>query len=58
MENYIHGDVVRDLFGIEIEINDTMDVSTEISTLLRQSNPEGPRPDTVKKKLNRDGVKK
>ena len=58
MENYIHSDVVRDLFGIEIEINDTMDVSTEISTLLRQSNPEGPRPDTVKKKLNRDGVKK
>lgn len=58
MENYIHSDVVRDLFGIEIEINDTMDVSTEISVLLRQSNPEGPRPDTVKKKLNRDGVKK
>ena len=58
MENYIHSDVVRDLFGIEIEINDTMDVSTEISALLRQSNPEGLRPDTVKKKLNRDGVKK
>ena len=58
MENYIHSDVVRDLFGIEFEINDTMDVSKEISVLLRQSNPEGPRPDTVKKKLNRDGVKK
>lgn len=58
MENYIHSNVVCDLFGIEIEINDTMDVSTEISTLLRQSSLEGPRPDTVKRKLNRDGVKK
>ena len=58
MENYIHSDVVRDLFGIEIEINDTMDVSTEISALLRRTNPDGPRPDTVKKKLNRVGAQK
>ena len=58
MENYIHSDVVRDLFGIEIEINDTMDVSTEISALLRRTNPDGPRPDTVKKKLNRVGTQK
>ena len=58
MENYIHSDVVYELFGIEIEINDTMDVSAEISTLLRKVNPEGPRPDTVKKKLNRVGAQK
>ena len=58
MENYIHGDIVKELFDVEIEINDTMDVSTEISTLLRRTNPDGPRPDTVKKKLNRVGAQK
>ncbi len=58
MENYIHGDVVRELFGVEIEINDTMDVSTEISTLLRKTNPDGLRPDTVKRKLNKLGAQK
>jgi putative ATP-dependent endonuclease of OLD family len=58
MENYIHGDIVRELFGVEIEISDTMDVSTEISTLLRKTNPDGLRPDTVKRKLNRLGTQK
>lgn len=58
MENYIHSDIVRELFGIEIEINDTMDVATEISALLRSTDPEGPRSNTVKKKLNKVGVPK
>ena len=58
MENYIHKDIVKELFGIEIEINDTMDVSTEISKLLRRTDPDGLRPDTVKKKLNRVGAQK
>lgn len=53
MENYIHSDIVREVFGVQIEINDTMDVSTEISNTIRASNPEGYRPDTVKKKLNK-----
>lgn len=49
MENYIHADVVKELFGVDIEITDTMDVPTEISALIRKTNPEGPRPDTIKK---------
>lgn len=53
MENYIHSDIVREVFGIQIEIDDTMDVSTEISNIIRTGNPEGYRPDTVKKKLNK-----
>ena len=53
MENYIHSDIVREVFGVQIEIDDTMDVSTEISNTIRASNPEGYRPDTVKKKLNK-----
>lgn len=58
MENYIHADVVKELFNVDIEITDTMDVPTEISTLIRETNPEGPRPDTVKKKLNSIGAEK
>lgn len=58
MENYIHSDIVRELFNVDIEITDTMDVPTEISRLLRAKNPEGFRPDTVKKKLNRAGAQK
>lgn len=53
MENYIHSDIVREVFGVQIEIDDTMDVSTEISNTIRASNPAGYRPDTVKKKLNK-----
>ena len=53
MENYIHSDIVREVFGVQIEIDDTMDVSTEISNTIRTNNPEGYRPDTVKKKLNK-----
>ena len=52
MENYIHSDIVREVFGVQIEIDDTMDVSTEISNTIRANNPEGYKPDTVKKKLN------
>jgi len=58
MENYIHRDVVSELFNVEIEINDTMDVSTEISNLIRAENPEGFKPETVKKKLNSRGAAK
>ena len=53
MENYIHSDIVREVFGVQIEIDDTMDVSTKISNTIRASNPEGYRPDIVKKKLNK-----
>ncbi len=48
-ENYIHADVVKELFNVDIEITATMDVPTEISTSLRETNQEGPRPDTVKR---------
>ena len=53
MENYIHSDIVKEVFDVQIEIDDMMDVSTEISNIIRTGNPEGYRPDTVKKKLNR-----
>lgn len=56
MENYIHSDIVRDLFNVQIDINDTMDVSTEVSRLIRAEKPEGFKPETVKKKLNRTGA--
>ena len=56
MENYIHSQVVQELFGVQVNIDDTMDVSTEISNLIRATNPEGFTPQTVKKKLNRIGA--
>ena len=58
MENYIHSDVVYALFGIEVEIDDTMDVSTVISKKIREINPEGFGADKVKKKLNKSGAEK
>lgn len=56
MENYIHSDVVRDLFGVQIEISDTMDVPREISALLQARNPTAYSPETVKRKLNKLGA--
>lgn len=50
--------VVKELFGVDIEITDTMDVPTEISALIRKTNPEGPRPDTIKKRINNIGAAK
>ena len=58
MENYIHGDVVQELFAVHVDIDDTMDVSREISNPIRTTNPEGYNPETVKKKLNRYGAAK
>lgn len=58
MENYIHADIVRELFNVDIEITDTMDVATEISSKIRAINPNGPRPDTIKKKINNIGASK
>lgn len=58
MENYIHADIVRELFNVDIEITDTMDVATEISSKIRATNLNGPRPDTIKKKINNIGASK
>lgn len=55
-KNYIHSDVVRDLFGVQIEISDTMDVPREISALLQARNPTAYSPETVKRKLNKLGA--
>jgi len=52
MENYIDSSIAQEFFGVQITIDDTMDVSTEISKLIQETNPEGYKPDTVKKKLN------
>jgi len=56
MENYIHSDVVRDLFGVQIEISDTMDVPREIPALLQARNPTAYSPETVKRKWNKLGA--
>ena len=56
MENYIHSQVVQELFGVQIDIDDTMDISTEISNIIRATDPEGFSPQTVKKKLNKIGA--
>ena len=53
MENYIHSNIVQEVFDVQIEINDTMDVSTEISNTIRIDNPNGYSPKTVKKQLNK-----
>lgn len=53
MENYIHSSIIRELFDVQIEITDTMDVSTEVSNLIRATNPEGFNANTVKKKINK-----
>ncbi|HHU16604.1 MAG TPA: ATP-binding protein [Clostridiales bacterium] len=58
MENYIHSDVIQEIFDVRVEVDDTMDVSTVISCLIRATNPDGYSPDTVKKKLNRFGAPK
>ena len=39
MENYIHSDIVREVLGVQIEIDDTMNVSTEIYNIIRTGNP-------------------
>ena len=58
MENYIHSDVVYALFRVNVEIDDTMDVSTVISKKIWETNPEGFGADTVEKKLNKSGAEK
>lgn len=49
IENYIDSGIAQDFFGVQITIDDTMDVSTEISRLIHETDPEGYNPDTVKK---------
>ena len=53
MENYIHEDVIRRFFNVDITVTDTMDVSKEVSNKIREDNPEGYNAETVKKKLNK-----
>lgn len=53
MENYLHQSVIQEVFHVTIDVNDTMDVSSEISNRLRETNPTAYNPDTVKKKLNK-----
>lgn len=58
LENYFHKDAIKEFFDVDLDIDDTMDVSTEISNKLREVNPEAFSPNTVKKKLNTLAVKK
>jgi len=52
MENYLHPDAIRAVFGINIVINDMTDVSTEVSNLTRYNESK------AKKKINKFATEK
>ena len=56
LENYIHADLIHDEFGVDIEVNDVMDVSTEVSRIIRERNPQGYSPKVVKRKISEECV--
>lgn len=58
LENYIHSDPIREVFGINLEITDEMDVSTEISRILHESDPQAYSPKVVKRKISENCVPK
>ncbi|HHP2176002.1 TPA: ATP-binding protein, partial [Klebsiella pneumoniae] len=47
MENYLHPDAIQAVFGVNITIDDTTDVSTEVSALTRYNESK------AKKKINK-----
>ena len=47
MENYLHPDAIQAVFGVKITIDDTTDVSTEVSALTRYNESK------AKKKINK-----
>lgn len=52
IENYIHSDLLKQEFGVEIVVDDVMDVSTEIRNKLRETNPQAPRTSVIKRKIS------
>lgn len=52
VENYIHQDLIQQVFGIELEVNDTMDVATEIREKLRERNPQALSQKVIKRKIS------
>ncbi len=52
IENYIHSNLIRQEFGIDLEVDDTMDVSGEISRLRQEANLRALNPKKVKQKIS------
>lgn len=52
IENYIHSSLISQEFGIDLEVDNTMDVSTEIRNKLRETNPQAPRTSVIKRKIS------
>lgn len=52
IENYIHKDAVKAVYGFDIEVSDELDVPKAISEYLKMHNLPGSRQNNVKKKLN------
>lgn len=52
MENYIHPDAIRAIYGANFEIDDRTDVPHIISDYLRSQNLPGANPKNIKRRLN------
>ena len=52
MENYIHPDAIRAVYGVNFEIDDNTDVPRVISDYLKSQNLPGCNQKNVKKRLN------
>ena len=52
IENYIHSDLLKQEFGVEIVVDDVMDVSGEISRLRQEANLRALSPKKVKQKIS------
>ena len=52
VENYIHSDLLRQEFDIEITVDDVMDVSSEISRLRQEANLAPLNPKNVKRRIS------
>lgn len=52
MENYIHPDAIRAVYGVNFEIDDNTDVPRVISDYLKSQNLPGCNQKNVKRRLN------
>lgn len=57
MENYIHPKAIREVYGIDFEIDDETDVPRVISDYLKSQNLPGCNPKNVKRKLNGEATR-
>lgn len=57
MENYIHPKAIREVYGIDFEIDDETDVPRVISDYLKSQDLPGCNPKNVKRKLNGEATR-